>query len=250
MLYLRLAVAEIIENIPPKDSGGSAGPSTRSLVAYVGPFVLFLLLLMVPDGVKKLPGMAGSSPEFWVYPLQTLLCAGMLIRYRREYPLAERRAGALLFGSAVGVVAIVVWLSPQLFFHFAPRTENGFDPTKLPPGSTAYFWTVGLRFARLVVVVPLIEEIFWRGFLLRYLIKENFLAVPFGTFMQLSFWASAVGFMLEHSRPDYPAALITGILYNLVAVRTRSLPACIVAHAVTNLLLGVYIMRTGQWGFW
>ena len=205
---------------------------------------------MVPDGVKKLPGMAGSSPEFWVYPLQTLLCAGVLIYFRREYPLAERRPRALLFGLGIGVAALVLWLSPQLFFHAAPRTQDGFDPTRLPPGSAAYFGTVGLRFIRLVVIVPLIEEIFWRGFLLRYLIKEDFLAVPFGTFTRLSFWATAVGFMLEHSRPDYPAALITGVLYNLVAVRTRSLPACVAAHAVTNLLLVIYIMQTRQWGFW
>ena len=59
-----------------------------------------------------------------------------------------------------------------------------------------------------------------------------------------------VGFMFEHSRPDWPAALITGLLYNLVAVRTRSLPACVTAHAVTNALLGGYVMYTHQWGFW
>ena len=48
----------------------------------------------------------------------------------------------------------------------------------------------------------------------------------------------------------WPAALVTGFLYNVVAVRTRSLPACVAAHAVTNALLGGYVMYTHQWGFW
>ena len=56
--------------------------------------------------------------------------------------------------------------------------------------------------------------------------------------------------MLEHAPADWPAALLTGALFNLVALRTRSLSACVITHAVTNLLLGLYILRTGQLGFW
>jgi membrane protease YdiL (CAAX protease family) len=56
--------------------------------------------------------------------------------------------------------------------------------------------------------------------------------------------------MLSHASPDWPAAFVTGALYNLVAIRTRSLTACVVTHAVTNLLLGLWIMQTRQWGFW
>ncbi len=215
---------------------------------------MFLLLLTLPGLVRKSDASPANPwwiahPEFWVYPLQTVLCTAMLFVFRREYPLENRRPGALAFGSVMGVVALVVWLAPQLFFHVAPRTQ-GFDPTLFPPGSAAYDWTVVLRFIRLVVVVPLLEEVFWRGFLLRYLVKEDFVTVPLGTFTWLSFGATAVGFMLEHTRLDWPAALVTGVLYNLVAVRTRSLPACIMAHAVTNLLLGFYIMQSHQWGFW
>ncbi len=107
-----------------------------------------------------------------------------------------------------------------------------------------------MRFLRLVAVVPALEEIFWRGFLLRYFIKEDFDAVPFGTYTRWSNVLVAIGFMLEHQMPDWPAALAAGFLYNITAYRTRSLPACILAHAVTNALLGAYIMTTRQWGFW
>jgi len=101
-----------------------------------------------------------------------------------------------------------------------------------------------------VIVAPLVEEIFWRGFLLRYLIRENFTEVAVGTFSWFSFFVVAVAFGFTHSRADWIPAMICGALYNLVAYRTRSLASCVLAHATTNLLLGLWIMQTRQWGFW
>jgi CAAX prenyl protease-like protein len=96
----------------------------------------------------------------------------------------------------------------------------------------------------------LIEEIFWRGFFLRYLIAEDFDRVAFGRFSWLSFTAVTLLFAFSHSKADWAAALCAGALYNLVAYRTRSLFSCVFAHALTNLLLGLWIMHTRQWGFW
>jgi len=99
-------------------------------------------------------------------------------------------------------------------------------------------------------VVPLIEEIFWRGFLQRYLVNEKFTSVKFGTYTHLSFFGVAGAFMLVHSPSDWPAAIATGVLFGWVAVKTKSLLACVIAHAITNLGLGIYIVTTKQWGFW
>lgn len=106
------------------------------------------------------------------------------------------------------------------------------------------------RFARLVLVVPLVEEIFWRGFLLRYLANENFMSLPFGSYNRTSFLITAGAFALVHQWSDFFPALVTGLLLNLLAVRTRSLLVCVLAHATANLALGFYICTTRQWGFW
>ena len=82
------------------------------------------------------------------------------------------------------------------------------------------------------------------------IIDDDFTDVPIGTFSWKSFAIVTGGFCLEHSFADWPAAILTGALFNLVAYRTRSLSACVLTHAVTNLLLGIWVMRTGQWGFW
>ncbi len=101
-----------------------------------------------------------------------------------------------------------------------------------------------------MVVVPLLEEIFWRGFLLRYLVRDDFAKVQLGTFTPWSFGLVTLLFGCAHWGPDFGPAIITGALYNGVAYYTRSLSCCVFAHALTNMLLGAYIIKTGQWGFW
>lgn len=205
--------------------------------------------LMLVSLVKN--SQAGSiwlrSPEYWIYPLQTALCAATLIFYWRQYDFGKR--GGILLGLAAGVVVLGIWIAPQAVLGAGARVD-GFDPSVFSEGSALYWMTVTARFARLVIIVPLVEEIFWRGFLMRYLIKEDFTSLPVGAFQWKSFSAVALCFMLVHGMADWPAALLCGVIYNFVAVRTGSLGACVLAHAVTNFGLGAYIMTTRQWGFW
>ncbi|MBE2204266.1 MAG: CAAX prenyl protease-related protein [Chthoniobacterales bacterium] len=220
------------------------------MAPYVVPFALFLAGLALTEAVRQFGGgksLLFSKPEFWVYPLQTLACGAALVFYWKHYDFGRRVAWLTAWG--VGLLALGLWLLPTLLPGVPARTE-GFDPTHFSESPMLYWLTVTARFARLVIIVPLIEEIFWRGFLMRYLIREDFLAIPLGAFSRVSFFGVAGLFMLVHSLPDWPAAFLTGILYNGLMVRTKSLGACVVAHAVTNLGLGIYIMLTRQWGFW
>lgn len=226
----------------------SDGPEKRQLLACVLPMLLFSLLLAIDGGVKS-PGAAlwRAAPEFWIYPLQTLLCAGLLVYYRRHYGLRSPRRP--VFAIVVALLVFCVWITPQQFFLFPPRLL-GFDPDRFAASPGFYWSTLLLRFVRLAVVVPFVEEIFWRGFLLRFLIAERFQTVPFGAFSWLSFSVVTFAFGLSHSIPDWPAALLAGALYNAVAYRTKSLSSCILAHSLTNVALGLWIVTTKQWGFW
>lgn len=203
----------------------------------------FLGFLALNSAISRF--LAGS--QYWLYPLQTALCGVLLVWFRGQYDLARICKWPVVI--SVGLLAFAVWIAPQVFVHAAPR-RLGFNPDRFI-GSPALYWaTVVMRFLRLVVVVPLVEEIFWRGFLLRYLIDERFTKVPFGTFRWLSFAGVTIAFTLAHAIVDWPAAVVTGMLFNFVAYQTRSLASCVLAHATTNLLLGLWIMQTKQWGFW
>ena len=219
--------------------------------AYIMPFAVFMVLLgiipLVGFPFKASGSIFLSAPQYWVFPVQTLLCGALLWRYRAHYPLARiAKPGFTLF---IAILVFVIWISPQHIFRAAPRTV-GFDPTLFQANRSLFAATLLLRFLRLVIVVPLLEEIFWRGFLLRDLIHPDFTKVPIGAFTGFSFFGVAIAFGLAHWGPDFVPAVITGALYNAVAYRTRSLSSCVTAHAVTNLLLGIYIMQTRQWGFW
>ncbi|MEY2565063.1 MAG: protease family protein [Verrucomicrobiota bacterium] len=228
----------------------SAAPPSdlRKILAFTLPMGVFLLLLGFTGFLRKEGGALWlASPEYWTYPAQTLVCGALLLWFWRDYPLYAARQ--VLVTLLVALAVFGLWIAPQAFLGFAPRLD-GFNPEIFSGQPTAYWTTVVFRFLRLVVVVPLVEEIFWRGFVLRYFIDEKFYAVPVGAFSWLSFAAVTLGFGFSHARADWVPALITGALYNCVAYRSKSLTSCVIAHAITNLLLGLWIMKTGQWGFW
>ena len=219
------------------------------LVAYTVPMAVFLALLAL---VSLLHSMGNniwlSRCEYWIYPVQTIVCGFLLLRFWPRY--LSLRPHRVVIAIVIGLAVFVLWIAPQAFLGYAPRTE-GFNPGSMFGDQAPLYWlTVIFRFLRLVIVVPLVEEIFWRGFLLRYLINERFSQVPFGAFSWLSFAVVTLCFTFTHSPADWSAAFLTGMLYNFVAYRTKSLGSCVVAHALTNLLLGLWIMKTGQWGFW
>lgn len=224
------------------------GPERKKLAAFTVPMVVFLAFLALAAVFRNAGGSFWlASPEHWIYPAQTVICGGLLVWFRKEYEF--RGPSRVLFSLGIGLLVFLLWIAPQQFFGFTPR-RVGFDPGIFAGQPAAYWTTVVFRFVRLVLVVPVLEEIFWRGFLLRYLFNEKFYRVEFGTFSWVSFAIVTTAFAFSHSPADWVAALITGALYNFVAYRTRSLTSCILAHAVTNLALGLWIMNTRQWGFW
>jgi hypothetical protein len=224
---------------------------TRQEKAYIYPFVAFMLLLGLRDGIEHFSEGVGpfwlAHPAYWIFPLQTVVCGVLLWRFWREYNF--RPVAGFIFTIGIAVLVLVIWVSPQEFLGQPPRTE-GFDPTIFAQNRAVFYTNLAFRFLRLVVVVPFLEEIFWRGYLLRRVAHHHFEKIPFGTFEWRPFGIVTLFFGLAHWGPDFVPALITGALYNLIACRTKSLASCVLAHAVTNLLLGIYIMATRQWGFW
>jgi len=221
----------------------------RKTVAYAAPYFTFMLFLGLAQGLDAAHIAPWGLPAIYaVFPLQTAACAAVLAWFWREYALRLPAKACLAAG--IGVLVFALWIAPQVLFH-RPARLVGFDPEVLAGRPAIFYWVeIVMRLARSIVVVPLLEEIFWRGFLLRFLIDTPFEAVPFGTYAWQANAVVAVAFMLEHLPPDRPAALAAGLLYNLVAYRTRSLSSCVLAHAITNALLCAFILTTRQWGFW
>jgi CAAX prenyl protease-like protein len=165
----------------------------------------------------------------------------------------------VLPGTAVGIVGIVLWIALSHLRLEAVLPE--YLPSALVPAPRVAFnpfeqlhspWAIGLflaaRLMGLVILVPLAEELFWRGFLARWLISPDWRQVPIGRFSTMSFVVVTLLFTLSH--PEWFAAAVYCALLNALLIYTKDLWNCIVAHSVSNLLLAVYVVAGGEWWLW
>lgn len=214
--------------------------------AYVAPFAVFMALLAVQE---PLSGVLGSWEPLW----RAVILSLALAVFSRGVIDWQLKAGAM--SVLLGVVVAGLWVLPEVLFPGYRQHwlfENGLFG--MQSGSLASElrdspWQLGLRCVRAVVLVPVIEELFWRGWLMRWLIHRDFASVPAGRYDGLAFWMSALLFASEHGS-YWDVGLMAGVLYNWWMVRTRSLADCILAHAVTNAALSAYVLAAKQWQYW
>jgi CAAX prenyl protease-like protein len=131
------------------------------------------------------------------------------------------------------------------------QRDVGFDPG-IFKNPLAYWTSLSFRFFRAAVIVALVEEIFWRGFLMRFVCdwEGDYWKQPFGRATWLSYLVVTGLFMAAHAPVDYAAALIYGSLTYLLCVWSKNLGACVIMHGTANFLMGLYIMKTGHYGLW
>ncbi|QEH33611.1 CAAX amino terminal protease self- immunity [Aquisphaera giovannonii] len=227
----------------PGRAANPAEPGVGDLLPYVAPMFAFLALT----------SLEAYLPEGW-YPLayaaKVAIVSMVAIYFRAAWsdlrPLP--RIGAVTLAVVVGLIVYVLWvrldgLYPPLSF-LGKRT--GFDPTAIPSGGRQAF--IAVRLFGLVLLVPLIEELFWRSFLMRWIINPNFLEVPVGRVTPAAAGITSAAFALAH--PEWLPAILTGLLWAGLLWRTRSLFACFVSHLVANLALGIHVLSTGEWRYW
>jgi CAAX prenyl protease-like protein len=125
-------------------------------------------------------------------------------------------------------------------------SRSAFDPFTLDP--LARWGFIAVRIVGLVLVVPVFEELFWRSFLMRWIIDTDFLKVPIGNVTPLAAAVTSILFALAH--PEWLPALLTGALWAWLLWWTKSLSACLASHATANLALALYVIATHDWKFW
>jgi len=192
------------------------------------------------------------APELYATLRLMLVAVAMVVYSRRVIPWGlSFAAGSIVLGLAM----FAVWIGPDvlwpgyreswLFHNFI----TGPAVSSLPAQLKANVYFITIRVVESAVLVPVLEELFWRGWLMRWLIRANFTEVPLGQYTALSFWVVAVMFAAEHG-PYWEVGLVAGVAYNWWMVRTRSLADCILAHAVTNAALAAYVLAFDQWQYW
>jgi CAAX prenyl protease-like protein len=206
-------------------------------------------LPMVVFGVLTL----GESrvPQEWFAPyylLKAVIVTATLLIFSAPLRDIQPRMNLVAPSIAVGVVVFVLWV---VIHEWVPYPQIGsrsaFDPTPLQ-GSGWWPAFLAVRLYGLVLMVPVMEEIFWRSFLVRYLTNPDFWLLPMGTFSASALWLMVGASAVAH--PEWVVAIIASLAYAFWLRRTKSLFAVIVAHGVTNAILGGYVLATGKWSYW
>lgn len=153
-----------------------------------------------------------------------------------------REAGLALAAGAAVFLAWIALDSPPWALEMGP----GFSP--LDAQGRVDPVLAGLRLASLVLVVPVMEELFWRSFLMRWIDRKDFLAGDPRVVTPLAFVVSSALFASEHSQ--WFAGLLAGTCYAWLYKRTANLWVPILAHGTTNALLGIWILATHDWRYW
>lgn len=218
------------------------------------PFAVFMAFIGLDEVLRFLAGYGvftfAESTYYYLYPVKVITVGYLLYRYRNEYSeltfkdLANLPATLAVCGT--GLLVFILWIQMDWTLGAATRPQ-GFDPRLLPGGTVQIVMTL-FRIGGAVLIVPLMEELFWRSFLIRYIIDNNFEKIRLGTFSWASFLLTVFLFGLEHNY--ILAGMMAGVFYNLILYKTRSLAQCVLAHSVTNLALAVYVVATGKWQFW
>ncbi len=212
----------------------------KAWVAYVAPMAIFM-------GITALEGPLSAYYPY-VYAAKAVVVAAALIACRSAWSDIRFSASATGWGVVVGAVVLVEWLVVKnpvdLNLGGARTAYNPF----IEIGGAGAIAFIAVRLVGLAVIVPVMEELFWRSFLLRYVTKPAWRDVPLKQFSWGAFAFVCVLFALAH--PEWMAALICAAAYGLLLRKTGSVYACIVAHATTNLGLGIYVLTTGAWRFW
>jgi len=240
----------ILNDTPEQDPQSECKISNYGLLlAYVAPYFAYV-------GIVSL---AGSLPAEWSYSINIVIVTAILFwAWRRYVPFTgpNHTFMSVVWGVLAGIVGTVIWI--LMLRPFVETDTNGWS-------NSAFY----LRLFAATILVPVFEELLMRGYIFRLAYqwdverkqnKENALYRALhercinnfepGSWSIVAILVSTIAFTLGHHLVEWPAAFLYGILMALLWIKRKDLIACIVAHATTNLELGLYVRLTQHWEFW
>jgi exosortase E/protease (VPEID-CTERM system) len=203
--------------------------------AYLMPFVALL-------ATSLLTGVASRSGFDLLYGARVVVAGGLVWHFRER--LLTAGWSTSWAGPLLGIAAFGIWLA--LAGTGDPGGTLAEGLSRLDPATRAVW--LAFRLAGSVAVVPLVEELAFRGYLARRLTAPDFESVPLDRVGWLALLGSALLFGLMHRA--VLAGTAVGVLYGLAARRRGQLADAVVAHAVTNALLALTVLATGRWALW
>ena len=224
------------------------------MIARILPFATYLGFILFGQALEwgaPWPSIEVWLPaiRLWLYPVKIAAVMILLAYFWSCYHELARKDPVRIedgfVSVVVGILVYVAWI--HMDWSWAMQQQSaGYDPYQA--GAEVGSLLAALRLFGAAMVVPVMEELFWRSFLLRYLVSPHFESVKLGALTPFAFLVSVALFGIEHDL--WLAGMMAGAAYTILLYRTGTLWSCVVAHGTTNLALGVHVLATEQWRWW
>jgi CAAX prenyl protease-like protein len=212
----------------------------KPAVARVAPFLIFVLL-------TACQGYFGPASAYWFYLAKTIVGVWLIWEMRPFVP--EMRWAISWEAIAIGILIFAIWVGLDQFYpKFFHAVATGNPNDIFGNGSALAWFFIAVHILGMTFIVPPLEEVFYRSFLYRFIASPNFLSVPLNRFLPLPFFATAIVFGFSHN--EWLAGILCGAAYQWLVLRKNRLGDAMTAHAITNLLLGLWIVWRHDWHFW
>ena len=216
----------------------------RAAWVRILPFLTYLLFIVAGVLLERL-GYSAAGLR-WLYGVKIAAVLLVLAFCWRHYSELQQRIAPRAAALAVvaGALVFALWISLSAGWMVI-GSPTGFDPSS---GGRLDWPMLLSRIAGAALVVPLMEELFWRSFLLRWIAASDFESIDPSQIRFKSVLITALLFGVEHNL--WLAGIVAGLAYSALYMRHRTIWSPILAHAVTNGLLGAWVVATGNWTFW
>jgi hypothetical protein len=218
------------------------------IIPRVLPFAIYILFLAVGDYLTPLFNSLGMDAK-WLYAVKIITVFALMISYRRCYVelIILPKMTHLIYAANAGLVVFLIWVLPYPTWATLGGDVQGFNPSEGQEQFDVILW-ISIRLFGAAMIVPVMEELFWRSFLMRWLDNHAFLSISPANVSFFAIVTSSILFGLEHHL--WLAGLFAGLVFAMLYKISRNLWVPIFAHAVTNGFLGMWIVATGNWQYW
>lgn len=219
----------------------------NNILPRVLPFAIYIFFLALSDySPLFLNGLSIGTLSFdanWLYLVRVTLVLATLLYFWRDYIELTTKPAVVDFAHAVlaGLLVFLVWILPYPVWAGVNNHPQTVDIEQ------DVLW-LSSRLIGAALIVPVMEEIFWRSFLMRWIDNKNFLNSSPKSVSLFALVVSAGVFASAHHL--WIAGLLAGLAYGALYIKYKNLWIPIVAHAVTNGVLGIWVMLTGNWQYW
>lgn len=219
----------------------------RAIFSRLLPFAAYILLLALDGYLADLFNWLHINVKF-TYLVRISVVLALLIYFWRDYIELKfkPRLSDLVYASISGCIVFIIWIFPYPSWLGGSDVE-GFNPFSGEGSISSMFW-VSVRVMGAALVVPLMEELFWRSFIMRWFDQDDFLNLSPDRISGYAYFGSACLFAIEHNL--WLAGLFAGMVYGELYKTYKTLWVPVFAHAVTNALLATWVIYTERWNYW